>query len=303
MSIEGDTFYLIKQDTEVYEDKMPMMNYLGYLELGRNPYYIKEENGTIQNNSDQYLNNNLIYTILSNKNGSSQNSGSSIEKACIYKTQTTEESTKKGDKIFSIKKEKKQKIKGRKKVNLSKKSGSKRHNKFSVDNLVQKIKTFFVNNLIRYINKRHSEFTKNKNKQLLRKLSPEFSKAYSKIDNQEFLKKSVKDFVSMDISKRCTKVKDPEYNKNQIENLYKKNEAKNVIKILDLNLSEIYEEYIGNKNKEFSFEQDLKEQKKNWEIEYIEKFKEKAQKLIVILSKKGKTKKVFFNPSKNCKEG
>jgi hypothetical protein len=303
MSIEGDTFYLIKQDTEVYEDKMPMMNYLGYLELGRNPYYIKEENGTIQNNSDQYLNNNLIYTILSNKNGSSQNSGSSIEKACIYKTQTTEESTKKGDKIFSIKKEKKQKIKGRKKVNLSKKSGSKRHNKFSVDNLVQKIKTFFVNNLIRYINKRHSEFTKNKNKQLLRKLSPEFSKAYSKIDNQEFLKKSVKDFVSMDISKRCTKVKEPEYNKNQIENLYKKNEAKNVIKILDLNLSEIYEEYIGNKNKEFSFEQDLKEQKKNWEIEYIEKFKEKAQKLIVILSKKGKTKKVFFNPSKNCKEG
>jgi hypothetical protein len=303
MSIEGDTFYLIKQDTEVYEDKMPMMNYLGYLELGRNPCYIKEENGTIQNNSDQYLNNNLIYTILSNKNGSSQNSGSSIEKACIYKTQTTEESTKKGDKIFSIKKEKKQKIKGRKKVNLSKKSGSKRHNKFSVDNLVQKIKTFFVNNLIRYINKRHSEFTKNKNKQLLRKLSPEFSKAYSKIDNQEFLKKSVKDFVSMDISKRCTKVKDPEYNKNQIENLYKKNEAKNVIKILDLNLSEIYEEYIGNKNKEFSFEQDLKEQKKNWEIEYIEKFKEKAQKLIVILSKKGKTKKVFFNPSKNCKEG
>lgn len=270
----------------------------------------KESDGTITDNSNQESI--IIHTFLSNKNSSSQNSGSSIDNKRYFQTQTTKTSTKTGEvrtnkkhsspsqnnkKIFSIKKINKQK--GRKKA----KSKSKNHDKFSEDNIVQKAKAFFVKNLIRYINKIYSDYTKGKHKELLKKLKPQFSQVYSKTDNQEFLKKSVKDFVSMDISKKCTKVNDPEFNKKQIEKLYKKNEAKDLIKILDLNLGEIYAEYVEDKNKEFSFEQDLNEQKNNWESEYIEKFKKIAIGLIGKLSKKGKTKKVIFNPSKNCKDG
>ena len=273
-------------------------------------YDNKESDGTIIDNSNQESI--IIHTFLSNKNSSSQNSGSSIDNKRYFQTQTTKTSTKTGEvrtnkkqsspsqnnkKIFSIKKINKQK--GRKKA----KSKSKNHDKFSEDNIVQKAKAFFVKNLIRYINKIYSDYTKGKHKKLLQILAPNFSVAYSKADSQEYLKKSVKDFVSMDISKKCTKVKDPEFNKKQIENLYKKNEAKELIKILDLNLGEIYAEYVGDNNKEFSLEQDLKEQKNNWESEYIEKFKKTAIGFIGNLSKKGKTKYVTFYPSKNSKDG
>ena len=95
-------------------------------------YDNKESDGTIIDNSNQESI--IIHTFLSNKNSSSQNSGSSIDNKRYFQTQTTKTSTKTGEvrtnkkhsspsqnnkKIFSIKKINKKK--GRKKQNQNQK--------------------------------------------------------------------------------------------------------------------------------------------------------------------------------------
>jgi 4-hydroxy-3-methylbut-2-enyl diphosphate reductase IspH len=82
-------------------------------------YNNKESDGTITDNSNQELI--IIQLFSSNKNSSSQNSGSSIDNKRYFQTQTTKTSTKTGEvrtnkkhsspsqnnkKIFSIKKNK-----------------------------------------------------------------------------------------------------------------------------------------------------------------------------------------------------
>ncbi len=58
-------------------------------------YDNKESDGTITDNSNQESI--IIHTFLSNKNSSSQNSGSSIDNKRYFQTQTTKTSTKTGE--------------------------------------------------------------------------------------------------------------------------------------------------------------------------------------------------------------
>lgn len=197
----------------------------------------KESDGTITDNSNQELI--IIHPLSSNKNSSSQNSGSSIDNKRYFQTQTTKTSTKTGEvrtnkkhsspsqnnkKIFSIKKINKQK--GRKKA----KSKSKNHDKFSEDNIVQKAKAFFVKNLIRYINKIYSDYTKGKHKELLKKLKPQFSQVYSKTDNQEFLKKVLKILFQWIYRRNVQKLMILNLIKNKSKNYIKKMKQRTLLK-------------------------------------------------------------------------
>ena len=58
-------------------------------------YKNNESDGTIIDNSNQESI--IIHTFLSNKNSSSQNSGSSIDNKRYFQTQTTKTSTKTGE--------------------------------------------------------------------------------------------------------------------------------------------------------------------------------------------------------------
>ena len=219
-----------------------------------------------------------------------------------YFTKTKEESNREKVKIFSIVKS--QKRKNKLDINKSKESKNK-HNKYSEDNLVTKVKTYFVNSLRDYINIKYSELKKVKHK-LLKKISPKFSKAYSKKENQKFLQLKVKQFVSMEISKRCRD--SPNHNEKQIEKLYQQKESNECTELLDYSLSKAYELYISSTIEEFSLKNDLEKLKgkKKEKADYIEEFKKIAMNLIEILSRKGKMKnKKFcckkFKPSKKKK--
>lgn len=199
-------------------------------------------------------------------------------------------------KYFNIEKDKKR----RKKDDITQKDSSKKHNKFSEDNIVTRVKTCFVNSLVEYINKKYSEYKGKEKLKLLKKISPNFSKAYSKKRNQYYLRLDVKQFVSMEISKRCHNPSD--YNKKQIEKLYKQNESKELIDslLLDERLSDVYEKYIKKGLGEFSLENDLKKlkEKKEENNKYINQYKKKAMQLIEILSRQGKIKNRRFSCKK-----
>ena len=241
---------------------------------------------------DSFENKFALIFLSSNHDKNSINSQDNDENR--FFTKTKEESNRQKLKIFSI--VKKQKINN--KLNANKKKESKnKHNKFSEDNIVTKIKTYFVNSLIEYINIIYSKFKKGKQK-LLKKISPKFSKAYSKKSNQCFLRLNVKQFVSIEISKRCRD--SPDHNEKQIEKLYKQKESEECMKILDSKLSEMYELYTSNEIDEFSLDHDLErlKEKKKESIDYINQFKETANNLIGILSRKG----IIKNRRFNCKK-
>jgi hypothetical protein len=275
----GESIFRIAQNLEFIDKSYT--EYSGYYDYNNNNMTHLEE---ISAEEFFDINTNSMPFFSSNKKSSSINSQNFEER--IYYTKTNEKTTKEKVKIFSIKKIQK----GRKKTYAIKEK--KMHTKYSQDNIVSKVKTCFVNSLKDYINQKYSDFKKNNNIKLLQKMSPNFSKAYSKKDNQEFLRLDVKQFVSMEVSKRCKA--SPDYNKKQIEKLYEQKEATELIEFLDLKIVHVFEKYAKNEIKEFSLEKDLKKLQGKVDNDYINKFKEKAEKLIKILSKKGKIKNRKF---------
>ena len=163
------------------------------------------------------------------------------------------------------------------------------HNKFREDNIVRKIKIYFTNSLMMHINKKYSEFIGKKTKKLLIKIKPNFTKVWTKKENQEYLKKTVKEVFSERLSSKCTKY-GINHNINQIRILIEENEAKEVINILNKTIKDMYLIYIGNNNKIPGFNLDidlLSIEKRNGE-EYTKVYKSIAMNLIEILCKKGR---------------
>lgn len=275
-----------------------------FIEKSHKYYHSEPINRTFFENESKELfieNNNAIIILSSNHDKNSINNQNNDDDL-RYFTKTKEESNSKKVKIFSITKKQKRKNK----LDANKKNESKNsHNKYSEDNLVTKVKTYFVNSLREYINIKYSELKKGKQK-LLKKISPIFSKAYSKKNNQSFLQLKVKQFVSMEISKRCRD--SPDHNEKQIEILYQQKESNECTELLDYSLSKAYELYISNEKKEFSLEQDLKKlkEKKKEKDDYIKEFEKTAKNLIEILSRRGIIKNKKFlcikrKPSKKNK--
>ena len=212
-------------------------------------------------------------------------------------TEPNETENQKKNLIFDIKKVNKNK--GRRKQShpeLYKEDAV--HTKFREDNVINKIKIYFINSTMSLINKKYSEYLKAKpGKRLLQKIKPNYSKIYKKKETQEFFNKKLSIIFSEELSGRCSTFENKKnYNKIQIDNLIEKNKAKEVINLLNKRLEEMYEIYITNdtnkKIEGYHLETDLEQIKlKNGE-DYAQMYKETALNLLDIIN--NKRKKVKF---------
>lgn len=163
------------------------------------------------------------------------------------------------------------------------------HNKFKEDNIVNKIKIYFTNSIMEFINKKYFEFAGVNSKKLLAKIKPNFTKAWKKKDNQEYLSKTIKDIFSSNLSNKCKRYP-KNYNKVQIGIVIKNNEAKEVINILNTTMKDMYEIYIGEIKKipQFHLDNDLVKIEKRNGNEYVKEYKRIAMNLIEIFNKGGR---------------
>ena len=163
------------------------------------------------------------------------------------------------------------------------------HNKYKEDNIINKIKIYFTNSLMSYINKKYIEFKGPKSKRLLAKIKPNFTRVWTKKDNQEYLSKTIKEIFSERLSNKCKKYP-KNYNYKQINAIIEKNEAKEIIDILNKTMKDMYNIYIRENEKiqDFNLDNDLVNIEKRNGKEYTNEFKRIAMNLIEILNKRGR---------------
>ena len=164
----------------------------------------------------------------------------------------TRESSRIKEKIFDI--DKVNKKQGRL-SNQEKKFIKGKHDKFSEDNIIQKIKTTFQEDIFNYVNYEYEKFrlenqNNNGEKQinivkLLKRISPEGIKKIKKNENLIWFTSNLKTLFSTKLSSKYTKF-ESNYNEKRIKKLYEKKEAKNVINILEKRVKDMYEIYINN---------------------------------------------------------
>lgn len=180
-----------------------------------------------------------------------------------------------------------------------------KHNKFSEDNIIRKIKANFHEKFFNYINKEYGEYFKKKHRvkkmiKLIQRISPSESRKIKKEDNIKWFSMKLKDVFSVDLSTKCSKY-DSDYNKKQIDMLYQKGEATKVIDILEKKVIDMYTIY----SKDIPIEgfetlkDDLEDIKKKMEQngeenidKYLESYKKIAQNLEnIFVSKKPRNNK------------
>ena len=233
----------------------------------------------INYNNIDYLNDKRIYEITNN----------SEKKEKKLNDKKANKHNQRNQKIFRIKKIRN--LLGRRKLNQPELySCGANHTKFREDNIVRKIKIYFTNSTMSYINKKYKEFfgiqTK---KRLLGRIKPNFANAWTKKENQEYLSKKIKDIFSENLSTKCRRFPN-NYNKKQIAKILKNNKAKEVINILNTSVQDMYEKYIDERDtiQGYNLKYDLEEiEKRNGKI-YAETYKSIALRLIEILNKKGR---------------
>ena len=93
------------------------------------------------------------------------------------------------------------------------------HTKFGEDNIVRKIKIYFTNSTMKYINKKYIEFLGKK---------PNFTIVWTKKENQEYLSKKISDIFSEKLSTKCRRFPN-NYNQKQIAKIFEKGKAKNIL--------------------------------------------------------------------------
>ena len=128
-----------------------------------------------------------------------------------------------------------------------------KHNKFSEDNIIRKLKGRFHEKCRIYINKEYKRYLLNnkhdikKVNDLLQRISPKISRKIKKEANLKWLKLKLYNVFSENVSEKCS-LYAPEHNKKEIERLFKENEAKNVIDILNKPVKLMFEAFVNNIN-------------------------------------------------------
>ena len=261
-------------------------------------------NNEINNNSVQYFDNENLQIItpvnIENENNSSYNFKNIINEESTHSRSNSNQVQDIHLKIFKIEKDNK-KI-GRIKKNTKYRG---KHNKFSEDNIIRKIKGRFLEKCRIYINKEYNRYLlTNKLKvaganKLLQRIEPKSSRKIKKDENLKWLKTQLYLVFSENVSVKCSLYK-PEHNKNQIEKIYRNNEAKNVIDILNKPIKEMFDAFILNKSIPgfYTLNTDIKElkekmQKDNEENidEYLKKYRNIALNFESIFIKKSSRQK------------
>ena len=204
----------------------------------------------------------------------------------------------------SIKSDSKNHKKGRRKIkNIIRNAHNENyeyHSKLKEDNIIQKLKVFFIKSSMNLINKRYENFVLGKGlkkTRFLMKIKSKYAQTIKKESNLEFLQIKIKDLFSSELSEKCTKI-NKDYNKKQINRIYHKNEAKGVIEILNKSVEELLNDYINGtyKDEGFFIQYDLdniKEFDEKNENEYANKFIETAKNLAQIFNKKISRRKII----------
>ena len=164
------------------------------------------------------------------------------------------------------------------------------HTKFREDNIIHKIKIYFTNSTMIYINNKYFEYVgKKSKKRFLGAIKPNFTKVWTKKGNKEYLSKKIRDIFEEKLSTKYKRYS-RNHNQKQIQNLIKNNEAKEIIDILNTTVKDMYEKYIWKNDTipGYNLENDLKKIEQRNGKEYAEKYKITALNLIEILNKKGR---------------
>jgi hypothetical protein len=207
------------------------------------------------------------------------------------------------EKIFNIVKEKKKNTKiGRANKN-SKNKYHITHDKFSMDNIIRKIKASFLLRTMKFINHEYGEYLRKRQRKKIAKLiqpiSPDESRKIKKEDNLKWFDLKIKDFYSNKISAKCHNHEEDE-NKIKIKKLYneEKDKSMKIFQILEMKIKEMYDIYINDEIPEgFEEYKNLKDdidklkedmKKKNEEgIEkYISEYEKTAKNLYLIFIEK-----------------
>ena len=180
---------------------------------------------------------------------------------------------KKSTQIFKI--IKKNKKRGRI-DNNSKNKINGQHNKFSEDNIIQKIKARFLKNLMIFLNILYSDYIGIENSKLILLIDSSSSRNINRKDNLEWFDKSLKDVFSYKLSSKYRKVSSNE-NIIKIGKFYEKekNNKMKLIQILEMKIRDIFNIYI-NDEKEEMFEKlnNLDYDKKQLEKKMLQNYKD-----------------------------
>ena len=178
-----------------------------------------------------------------------------------------------------------------------------KHDKFSQDNIIRKIKACFHTNILNYINKKYETYLKNINQKkyikFLQKISPKEYQNINKYVNLRWFSSKLKVVFSGNLSSKCSS-HSSDYNKRQIDKLYKKAKIQSLIDIFEKTIKEMYEIYVKDiKLDGFeTLEDDLKNLQNKMEKEdeesieeYLKEYKYVAQNLEQIFKEKKAFKK------------
>ena len=208
---------------------------------------------------------NLTQNNLNENNNGNINLNSNISNSNIiqYQDINLKPKERKNKEIFKIYKDNKNKGRIKKSSNLIGK-----HNKFSEDNIIRKIKGRFHEKVRLYINKEYKRYLiKHKHdikkiKDLLQRITPRVSRKIKRDENLKWLKSKLYQVYSENVSIKCS-LYEPDYNKKQIEKLFREDKAKNVIDILNKPIKEMFLKFCNNIKVEGfkTLNEDLKELK------------------------------------------
>ena len=182
-----------------------------------------------------------------------------------------------------------------------------KHNKFSVDNISKKVKAYFSNNIVDFINYAYLCEYPNKKEKLVYRIKRRITENIYGEENKKWFNMKVKDYLSQE---RTLKFKDLLKNKRNIDAFYKEESNSKLIEYFEMRIRDFYKIYIfgekEEKEKKFKGFKTLEEDKKrlkemedldeNNQKSYIEKFEYIAINLeVIFLGKKYRKKKKVIN--------
>ena len=207
------------------------------------------------------------------------------------------------EKIFNIVKEKKKNTKIGRANKVSRNKYQITHDKFSMDNIIRKIKASFLLRTMKFINHEYGEYLHKRQRKKIAKLiqpiSPDESRKIKKEDNLKWFDSNIKDFYSNKISSKCHNHEEDE-NKIKIKKLYEeeKDKSMKIFQILEMKIKDMYniyisdnmpegfEEYKNLKDDIYKLKEDMEIKKEERIEEYIEQYERIAKNLYKIFNEK-----------------
>ena len=181
-----------------------------------------------------------------------------------------------------------------------------KHNKFSEDNIIRKIKRRFLENVRLYINDEYKKdcISKKKNKgknNWLKKIDPKFSRKIKKRDNLQWFKFKIFEVFSENISLKYTSF-GIDSNKQKIQNFFLTEEPNKVKDILNTTIETLFNIYI--KNEKLDNFKTLSDDVKQLEKQMEELGQENIKEYLIKYEKTAKNMKmIFINKTERNNEG